>query len=892
VTATVGGAGVDALAADGRVVHIRPVLPSDVEALRHLHTDSSAENRYYRFFTQNPTAAENYAHRLGVPDPARIALVAERDGEILAVASAHDVDTPEPEVAFLVRDTAHGTGLGTLLLEHLAAAVRPLGVHRFRAEVLSTNRAMLGVFRDSGFAEHVTNDGYTTAVELDLDPQELTLNQIADRERRAEQESLRRVLAPRSVAVIGASRRPGAIGHALLQNIVAGGFTGSVYPVNPNATEVCGRRCYPRMAAVPGPIDLAVLAVPAAAVRDAVEECCRAGVGGIVITTAGFAELGDAGRATQRELVRLTRAAGIRLIGPNCLGVLNTAPDIHLNATFAPLQPASGGLSLASQSGAVGIGVLDHATRTGAGIAQFVSLGNKADVSGNDLVQYWWRDPATRVICLYLESFGNPLKFARIARRVGADKPLLVVKGGRSTGGARGGSSHTAAAATPEAVLAALFAQSGVIRLDSLPEMMDVARVLVDQPLPRGGRLGIVGNAGGAGILAADAAEAAGLEVPTLGPDTRTALCAMSGTAVENPVDLGAGADPSGLAEAVATLARSNDVDAVLAIVAATGTNDVTAALRAIARVSAAHPDVPVLAACLGVPDLPGTVENSERRVPVFEFGEEAARAWGRIAAYARWRRTPRGTVPDLDRVDLPAARAVVKQFLADQPEGGWLPHSAALDLAGAVGLPMVRSVSVTGPRLAADAARALGFPVALKTAAPAVVHKTDVGGVRLALDTPAKVRSAYVEVAAATHDARAVVQPMVTDGVEMIVGLTRDPLFGPVVMLGSGGVLTELLDDRAWRGLPLTDADADAMVASLRGARLLAGFRGSTPADVPALLDVLHRVARLGEALPEVAELDLNPVIAGPHGATVVDVRIRVAAAVGPPDPVLRRLP
>jgi acyl-CoA synthetase (NDP forming) len=610
-----------------------------------------------------------------------------------------------------------------------------------------------------------------------------------------------------------------------------------------------------------------------------------------VITSAGFAELDEAGRATQRELVQLTRRAGIRLIGPNCLGVLNTAPGIKLNATFAPVHPAPGGLGLASQSGAVGIAVLDHATRSGAGIAQFVSLGNKADVSGNDLLQYWWRDPATRVICLYLESFGNPLKFARIARRVGADKPVLVIKGGRSSGGARGGSSHTAAAATPETVLQALFAQSGVIRLDSVPEMLDVARVLVDQPLPAGRRLGIVGNAGGGGILAADAAEAAGLQVPTLTAGTRDTLRAVAGGPVDNPVDLGAGADPSGLAQAVATLARSSDVDAVLAIVAATGSNDATAALRAIARVAAAHPDVPILAACLGVPNLPGTVETEGSRVPVFEFGEEAARALGRIAAYAEWRRTPRGTVPDLDRVDLPAARTVVDRFLADQPDGGWLPAAAAVDLARAMGIPMVRSVPVAGPRLAADAARALGFPVAMKTAAPAVLHKTDVGGVRLALDTPAEVRLAYDEITEAVHDPHALVQPMVTDGVEMIVGLTRDPVFGPVLMLGSGGVLTDLLDDRAWRGLPLTDIDAEDMVSSLRGARLLAGYRGTAPADLPALLDVLHRVARLGEEVPEIAELDLNPVIAGPHGATVVDIRIRVAAPMTAPDPALRRL-
>lgn len=885
---------VDALAADGSIVRLRPIEPADGPAVRDLHAGVSRRNLYLRFFTENPSSADAYAVHLAAPDPEgdRIVLLAEQAGRLVGVGTCERLDAAEGEVSFLLDDDCHGKGIGTLLLEHLAAAALDRGIRVLRADVLSANHEMLHVFRSSGFAERTTSGGAVTEISLDTAVTGPALDRILAREQHAENRSLIPLLAPRSVAVVGAGRKPGGIGHEILNNLIEGGFTGRVHPINPHADEICGLRAYPALADLPGPVDLAVLAVPAAAVRDAVEDCCRAGVRAIVITSAGFGESGDAGRAAQRDLVALARRHGTRIVGPNCLGVVSTAPGIHLNASFAPFSPPAGGLSLASQSGAVGIAVLDHAGRSGLGIADFVSLGNKADVSGNDLLLHWWRDPRTKVIGLYLESFGNPLKFARIARRVGADKPVLVVKGGRSAGGARAGASHTAAAATPDTVLQALFAQSGVIRLDTLPELLEVARLLSDQPLPAGRRLAIVGNAGGAGILAADAAEAAGLVVPALSEHTQAALTAAApGTAPTNPVDLGAGADPASLAAALGVLLDAGEVDSVLVAVAATRANDAIEAVRAVGVVAADHPGVPVVVACLGLAEAATLAASQAAHLPVFDFPEPAVRAMGHVAAYAAWRGRAQGAVPELTGVDVEAAQARIDAFLTVHPDGGWVSTANALDIARDFGVPLLPLEAAHGVGQAVRAAARLGYPVVLKTAAPQVLHKTDVGGVRVDLRNAAAVRVAYTAIREATGDPRVVVQPMAAGGVEMVAGIVRDPLFGPVVMLGTGGILTDLLADRAWRGVPLTDRDAAEMVTSLRGAALLAGFRGAPPADVSALLDVLHRVALMADRVPEIAELDLNPIIVGTTGAVAVDIRMRLAPAGLPLNPALRRL-
>jgi acyl-CoA synthetase (NDP forming) len=623
-----------------------------------------------------------------------------------------------------------------------------------------------------------------------------------------------------------------------------------------------------------------------------IDECGAAGVRGAVILSSGFSEDGPDGHASERELVRRARAHGMRLIGPNCLGVVNTAPDVRLDATYASLRPAPGSLALASQSGAVGIAVLDHASRVGPGISEFVSLGNKADVSGNDLLLHWWNDERTDVIGLYLESFGNPRKFGRLARLVGRTKPVLVVKGGRSSGGARAGASHTAVAATPDTAVDALFAQAGVLRMDTLEDLIDTARVLAGQPLPRGRRVGIVGNAGGAGVLAADAAEALGLEVPELTEATRQAL--LDGTAAVaagNPADLGAAATPERLATAIRVLLSSREVDALLVEFVATRAGNLDDVLAAIGQ-AAEGATIPVLVNCLGAPGADPQLRLPDGHLlPVFAFPETAIHALGRAVQYAEWRERPQGVLPVLDRIDAHGVRAVVDGFLAAHPGGGWLDPATAAELVAVVGVAVLPVVLAGTEHEVAIAAKRCRYPVALKTAAAELVHKSDVGGVRLGIRSRRQLIAAYQAMTAATADPHVTVQPMAPKGVELVVGLNRDDLFGPVLMTGAGGVLTDLLADRRWRGLPLTDLDATEMLRSLRCAPLLAGYRGQPSANENAIRDVLHRIARLAEIAPEVAELDVNPLIAAPGGAFAVDVKLRLSPAPSGSDPYSRRL-
>jgi acyl-CoA synthetase (NDP forming)/RimJ/RimL family protein N-acetyltransferase len=876
------------------VVHIRPVRPDDEAALRALNQRVSDRSIYLRFFGMSRRGADEHSHHLSAEteNDGHVALVAEAAGGLVAVGSFEPLREGEAEVAFLVDDAFHGRGIGTLLLEQLAVIARERGIHHLHADTLVENAPMLRVFADSGFEQVRTIESGVVELTLSTAYAPATLDRMAERERDAEQRSLRPVLAPRSVAVIGAGRKPGGIGHEVLVNLVAGDFTGRLFAVNPHALRVADVTSYPSIDAVPGPVDLAVIAVPAAQVAGVVDECGAAGVGGAVILSSGFGEVGADGNEVQREVVRRARVHGMRLIGPNCLGIVNTAPDIRLDATFANVTPERGSLALASQSGAIGIAVLDHASRAGLGVSEFVSLGNKADVSGNDLLLRWWGEPHTDVIGLYLESFGNPRKFGRLARLVGRTKPVLVVKGGRYDGGRRAGASHTAAAATSDTAVDALFAQAGVLRMDTVEELVDTARVLSGQPLPPGRRVAIVGNAGGAGVLAADAAEGLGLEVPQLTAATRDMLLEATGAvAADNPADLGAAATPERLATAIRTLLDSGEVDALLVVFAATRAGNVAHVYEAIAGACEGS-TIPVVVNCLGAPEAEPQIRLADGRgLPVFAFPETAIRALGRAVQYAGWRQRPQGSVPVLDRVDAAGARSVVQEFLSRHPDGGWLDADLAVRLAAQVGITVQPTATVSGADAAARAAASLGYPVALKTAAPQVVHKTDVGGVRLGLGDEAALRAAYDAISAATGDPHVTVQPMAPQGVELMAGAVRDELFGPVLTIGSGGVLTDLLADRRWRGLPLTDLDATEMLRSLRCAPMLAGYRGSAAADEPAVLDVLHRVARLAELVPQMAELDINPLVAAPGGAFAVDIKLRLTPAPQESDPYARRL-
>jgi acyl-CoA synthetase (NDP forming)/GNAT superfamily N-acetyltransferase len=870
---------------DGSVVHIRLLGVDDEEALKALNHRVCDRSIYRRFFALDRHGADEQAHHLAVPAAGdrHLALVAEVAEQIVGVGSFEPIQPGEAEMAFLVDDAVQGRGIGTLLLEQLAALAHERGIRELKAETLADNGPMLSVFTRSGFEQVRRLDQGVVEFSLDTAYAPVGDDLMANRERDAGEQSLKRLLRPRSVAVIGAGRRAGGIGHEVLANLVEGGFTGELAAVTPMAHEIGGIKAYSSIGAVPGPVDLVVIAVPAAQVPQVLEQCGEAGVGGAVILTAGFGEAGSAGQEIQRGLVATARKHGMRLVGPNCLGIASTAPELRLEANFATVRPLAGTLALAAQSGAVGVAVLDHASRVGLGISEFVSLGNKIDVSGNDLLLHWWREPRTDVIGLYLESFGNPRKFARLARLVGRTKPVLVVKSGRSRVGRRAGASHTAAAATPDTAVDALFAQAGVLRMDTLEELVETARVLAGRPLPRGRRLAVVGNAGGAGVLAADAAEVLGIDLPELSEATQKALAeAMGGQPAGNPADLGAAASAAVLEEAIKVVLDSDEVDALLVVFAATRAGNLGNIYAAIGR-AATGATIPVVVTCLGAPEAAPQIEVGDGgRLPVFPFPEGAVRALNQAMRYAEWRARPQGVVPRLTNIDLGAARTVVAEFLAASPECGWLDSAAADELMRCMGITVVPAVSASDRAGAIAAGERLGYPVVLKTAATGIVHKTDVGGVRLDLADSTDLGAAYDSVVAAVGDSRVVIQAMAPAGIELVAGLLRDPLFGPVLMAGSGGVLTDLLADRRWRGVPLTDLDAAEMVRSLRCAPLLAGYRGAQPADLPAFLDVLHRIAFLAENIPEVFELDINPLVAAPAGAFAVDVKVHLT----PPHP------
>ena len=637
-------------------------------------------------------------------------------------------------------------------------------------------------------------------------------------------------------------------------------------------------RCSPSVDEIDGPVDLAVLAIPATQCIDAVDACGRKGVKGLVVITSGFAEVGGDGIAMQRELLLRAHRGGMRVVGPNCFGVINTAANISLNATFASRAPAHGGVAFASQSGALGIAVLEQSLSSGLGLSSFVSMGNKTDVSSNDLLRYWQQDGQTRAILLYLESFGNPRAFARVAPVVSRTTPIVVVKSGRSSAGTRAAASHTAALASPDTVVDALFRQAGVIRVDTLEELLDCGQLLANQPALSGNRLAILGNAGGAAVLAADACEAAGLTVPEFDAATQTALRELAGpnAGVSNPVDLGAGATPSLFEKALEVALASPSIDSAVVILAPVATADPEEVARAVVAIDAGSR--PLVFVHLGDSSPPPSLRQGPRKIPSYAFPERAVRALGRIAEHSSWMTRPAGHTPDLDGIDLGAGQAIVKSYLTAHAGGGWLPPGEAVAMLHAFGIATPGEVAVSSSEDASEAATAMGFPVALKSVGNTILHKSDVGGVRLDLATAEDVAEAFAAMASHLGAAMegAIVQQMVR-GVELIAGVVTDPLFGPVVMFGSGGTAVELFGDRVLRILPLTDQDAHEMVRSIRGAPLLMGHRGATACDVSAVEDVLLRIARLAEEVPQLAEMDLNPVIASPRGAVAVDVRIRL---------------
>lgn len=861
---------------DGSTLRLRPLAPGDDEWLGGLDSLVAAD-RNAAFMRLLPSTPGHVARVVEARPAEAFALVAELAGRPCAVATyrrhAHAPD--RAEVAIAVADAVQGRGIGTRMLERLAAIARDHGLAAFEAELGGSHDAMLRVLADSGFDVGRHRDAGVLNVEISLEPTPELEARLAARAQVAATASLKAFFAPAAVAVIGASDRRGKIGSEVLHNLREHGFTGRLAAVHPRLDQIDDVPAYPRVTAVPHPVDLAVVCVPAASVRSVVDDCVAHGVKALVVITAGFSETGPEGAALEAEITGVLRRAGARVVGPNCMGLLNTDPSVRLNATFSPVYPPAGRLAMSTQSGALGLAILDYARQHGIGLSTFVSIGNKADVSANDLLQYWAGDDRTDVILLYLESFGNPRKFSQIARRIGRRKPIVAVKSGRSAAGARAAASHTGALASSDTIVDALFRQAGVIRTHTIEEMFDVARLLAQQPVPKGRRVAILTNAGGPGILAADACEAEGLTVPRLSDSSVTALRAMLAreASVANPVDMVASASPDQYERALAVLLADEGIDAVLAIFIpplVTKTEDVARALR---RARPANPDKPVLA--IFMPSV--AAQPLLDPIPCFSFPEAASVALARAAAYGEWLGRPESPPPDFDDIDVSAARTIVDAALARG--GGWLDPNDAQALIGSAGIAVARGEVVATENAALDAARRIGFPVVLKASGPDVVHKTELKAVATGLRNEEALARAWRDMKSRLGERMTggFVQEMISGGVEMLVGAVEDVSFGPVLACATGGTLAELIADSQFRLHPLGPRDATEMVAELRGSALLAGYRGAPPADRAALVDALLRLSALVGLCPEIAELDINPLSVLTAGVRALDARVRV---------------
>ena len=849
-------------------MRFRPPELEDAPALLEFFRSLSDQSLYLRFHG-HPAIDERLVEPVLEPDwLERGALLGMEGPRIASLANYVRLrNAGTAEMAFAVADDLQGRGIATRMLERLAALANPFGIEEFVAEVMPDNTSMLRVFAEAGFDTSRTTEGGCTEVRLRLAPTDVLVSRIDERDHRAVAASLEPFFSPASVAVIGASSRAGTVGGELFRNILRGDFAGAAYPVNRSGESVAGVRAYESIAEIGEPIDLAVVCLPGDAVLEAATEALHAGVRALCVVSAGFAETGRDGRERQERLVALVRSSGARLLGPNCLGIAVSGP--RLNATFGPNALPAGNVGFSSQSGALGLALLERAAERGLGLSAFVSVGNKADVSSNDLLEYWEDDPNTDVVLLYLESFGNPRKFGRVARRVARKKPIVAMKAGRTAAGARAASSHTAALAGSEAAVDALFHQAGVLRADTLEELLDLTSLLAAQPLPRGNRVAILTNAGGLGILCADACEAAGLTLPELSQKAIERLAAIlpREASITNPVDMLGSATASAYAEVLPVLLRDHTVDAVIALFVPpvmAGADEIAAAIvRSVEE--AAVDEKPVLTSVISADGTPAQLLSGV--VAPFSYPESAARALGRAAERAEWLRRPQGRVPALTDSDPRAARKVL-----EEASEGWLDSDLTRRLLSAYGLPLVPERRAGTVDEALEAAKELGYPVVVKTA-EAGVHKTESGGVAIDLRD-----SDAVQEAAERIGIPLLVQPMIRGGVELLVGAVQDPVFGPLIALGPGGTLAELIGEVSFRLTPLTDYDSQELAHAGKAGILLSGFRGATPADSKAVEDLLSRVSHLAADLPELAELDLNPVIAGPGGCVIVDARVRIA--------------
>ncbi|MFJ9640294.1 GNAT family N-acetyltransferase [Streptomyces sp. NPDC101178] len=943
----------DVVLRDGGTARIRPITTDDAERLVSFYEQVSDESKYYRFFAPYPRLSDRDVHRFTHHDYVdRVGLAVTTGGEFIGTVRydrINDQGRPasapadEAEVAFLVQDAHQGRGVASALLEHIAAVARERGIRRFAAEVLPANNKMIKVFRDAGYTQQRSFEDGSVHLTLDLEPTEKSLAVQRGREQRAEARSVQRLLAPGSVAVIGTGRTPGGVGRTVLRNLLAAGFTGRTYAVNrafdEGLTTLDGVPAHRSLGEIDEQVDLAVIAVPAHRVPEAVADCGEHGVQGLVVLSAGYAEQGSAGRELQRELVRQARSYGMRIIGPNAFGIINTAESVRLNASLAPESPARGSIGLFTQSGAIGIALLSGLHRRGAGLSSFISAGNRADVSGNDFLQYSFEDQDTDVALLYLESLGNPRKFTRLARRTGAVKPVVVVKGARHSGTNPPGHA-VPVSRIPDATVSALMRQAGVIRVDTVTEMVDAGLLLAGQPLPAGPRVAILGNSESLGLLTYDA-------------------CLAEGLRPRPPVDLTTGASPQDFRDALAEALADGTCDAVIVTAipwvgengeAETGDGEVlAAALRGAAAggpakpVAVVHVEIGGLAEALAAASStaaprtrpttlaaqpsgpPAPTENAPQeaaeaagaertagaeeaeppapagRIPAYPAAERAVRAMAEAVKYAQWRRqaaTP-GKVPEFldETTDEPGAAALIDTLLGATPDprGRPLTHDEARELLGRYGIPVRPTLPAPDPDAAVAAAARLGYPVALKTTAPHLRHRADLGGVRLDLADEDALRRAYgefTELLGKPAELLPVVQSMAPRGVDTVVRASIDAAAGAILSFGLAGAPSELLGDTAHRLVPATDRDAAELIRSIKAAPVLFGWRGSAPVDTPALEELLLRLSRLVDDHPEVVSVALEPVVVAPHGLTVLGAGVRLAPPPPRGDLGPRRLP
>ncbi len=894
----------DVVLRDGSVIRVRPMRPDDAEQARAFFERLGPESRYFRFFNVKQTLTDDEVRDFASVDyHDRMALVGVVNDEVVAVGR---YDREEPggntaEVAFAVVDDHQGRGIGTRLLELLTNHARDNGISGFRAYVLGENRQMMRVFRNSGYELTRTMDKGVYTVDFPVRVSEGSMGAEAEHEKRAVAASLLPLFFPRSVAVIGASNNADSIGGKLFNNILGEGFTGPLYPVNPSSKVVRSVKAYPSILDVPDEVDLAYIVVPQRFVIDVVKECAEKGVRGLVVISAGFSEVGPEGAALEAELLSIVRSSGMRMVGPNCMGLLNTADSVRLNGTFAPVYPPPGNVAMSSQSGALGIAILDYATRASIGISQFVSVGNKADVSGNDLLLAWEDDPQTDVITMYVESFGNPKKFSRIARRIGRKKPIIAVKSGRSAAGSRAAASHTGALASSDVAVDTLFRQAGVVRTNTIEELFAVASLLANQPVPSGRRVGVVTNAGGPGILAADAMESLGLVLPELSAGLRETIGAKlaAEASTHNPVDLIASGGPDAYEHAVSALLESGEVDSVMAIYVPVSPEGAVGVASALRRCQDAHDGaITFLSVFMDSGQSRELLLGGEghRTIPTYPFPETAAVALAKAGEHGEWRLRDPGIEVRLEDEPVVEIRRIVDDAL-DRfgAEGGWLTPEEVDACLRAAGLrtPITRMTTTVEEALAV-AAEVPG-PLVLKVVSDRALHKSDVGGVVLGVEGEPAVRKAFEQVSGVVFEPDGVlVQEYVPGGHEVLIGMAQDPNFGPLVVFGLGGVYVELLKDVAFRIHPLTDVDVTEMIRETKGHKLLEGYRNQPEGDMAGLESALLRVSGMISAIPELVEMDLNPVKVLPpgQGICVVDGRMRIEPL--PPErrPTMRDLP